>query len=148
MGAVTARDLYERDFFEWTRCNAALLRAGRFDQADIEHIAGEIEDMGKSQQNELHSRLRTLTLHLLKWKHQPGRRGSSWLETINEQRDEIESLLRMAPSLKVQMAAALDEMYPRAVRRASSETGLPASEFPETCPFTLDQVLDEGFLPE
>jgi len=29
---MKAAQLYERDFFEWTQCNAALLRAGRFDQ--------------------------------------------------------------------------------------------------------------------
>jgi|SRR5580658_1139492 hypothetical protein len=38
-------ELYDRDFFEWTQCSAALLRAGRFDQADVEHIAEETEDM-------------------------------------------------------------------------------------------------------
>lgn len=46
---MTAKELYERDFFEWTRCNAALLRAGRFEQADVTHIAEEIEDMGKRE---------------------------------------------------------------------------------------------------
>ena len=46
---MTAMQLYDRDFFEWTQCNAALLRAGRFDQADIEHIAKEIEDLGKRE---------------------------------------------------------------------------------------------------
>jgi len=35
MVVMNARDLYERDFFEWTRCNAALLRAGRFHEADL-----------------------------------------------------------------------------------------------------------------
>ena len=49
MPVMTTRDLYDLDFFEWTRCNAALLRAGQLDQADLEHIAEEIEDMGKSQ---------------------------------------------------------------------------------------------------
>ncbi len=54
---MIAKELYDRDFLEWTRCNAALLRARRFEEADIEHLAEEIEDMGKSQQRELESRL-------------------------------------------------------------------------------------------
>ncbi len=55
---MMAKDLYDRDFFEWTRCNAALLRSGRLQEADIAHIAEEIEDMGKSQRRELTNRYR------------------------------------------------------------------------------------------
>src|SRR5215472_16561668 len=97
---VNARELYDRDFFEWTQCNAALLRAGRFDHADIEHIAEELEGMGKRDQRELESRLQVLLMHLLKWKYQPAKRSSSWEGTIDTQRDEIGRLLRQAPSLK------------------------------------------------
>ena len=53
----TVQDLYDQDFFEWTVQNAELLRARRFDEIDVEHIAGEIEDRGKSEQRELESRL-------------------------------------------------------------------------------------------
>jgi hypothetical protein len=48
-------NLYDEDFFEWTRRNAELLRAGQLQQADIEHIAEEIEDMGKRDRRELNS---------------------------------------------------------------------------------------------
>ncbi len=148
MTVMTARDLYERDFFEWTRCNAALLRAHRFEQVDIEHIAEEIEDMGKSQQRELESRIQVLLAHLLKWKHQPGRRSLSWEHTVDNQRDEIERLIRMAPSLRNYIPAALSEVHPKAVRDAAKETRLPQASFPETCPFTPDQILAPDFFPE
>ena len=36
--AADLAGLYDEDFFEWTRVNGELLRAGRFDQADIEQI--------------------------------------------------------------------------------------------------------------
>lgn len=35
--------LYDRDFYAWANEQAALLRAGKLDAADIEHIAEEIE---------------------------------------------------------------------------------------------------------
>ena len=44
---------YETDLNAWANEQARLLRAGRFDLLDIEHIAGEIEDVGKSEQREL-----------------------------------------------------------------------------------------------
>jgi hypothetical protein len=63
---MNVKDLYDKDFFEWTRCNAALLRARRFEEADIEHLAEEVEDMGKRDRRELTSRLEVLLTHLLK----------------------------------------------------------------------------------
>src|SRR5258708_37402713 len=96
--------LYDRDFFEWTQCNAALLRSGRFDQADIEHIAEEIEDMGKREYRELGSRLEVLLQHLLKWQAQPNLRTRGWGSTIKVQRIDIPKLLRGRPSLKPKLA--------------------------------------------
>src|SRR2546427_6466427 len=89
-----AEELYEQDFFEWTIRNAALLRAGRFAEADREHIAEEIEDMGKSERGELGSRLEVLLLHLLKWKFQTGGRSRGWKATIRVQRYRLARLLK------------------------------------------------------
>ena len=44
---------YEKDIVAWANEQARLLRAGLFSQLDIEHIAEEIEDVGKSEQREL-----------------------------------------------------------------------------------------------
>jgi hypothetical protein len=140
--------LYDRDFFAWTQRNAELLRAGRFDQADIEHIAEEIEDMGRSERRELDSRLEVLLQHLLKWRAQPDRRGRSWTGTIPLQRRELNKLLSQMPSLKPALAKGLKEAYRGGVVRASIETDIPQFDFPRSCPFTLDEILDPDFFPE
>jgi len=44
---------YEDDVIAWAAEQASLLREGRFDQLDREHVAEEIEDVGKSEQREL-----------------------------------------------------------------------------------------------
>jgi Domain of unknown function DUF29. len=44
---------YEQDFHGWALHNAALLRSGRFSEADIEHIAEELEVMGAGERREL-----------------------------------------------------------------------------------------------
>ena len=67
--------LYDQDFYAWANEQAALLRAGKLSAADIEHIAEEIESMGKTEKRELVNRLAVLMLHLLKWQFQPGLRG-------------------------------------------------------------------------
>lgn len=58
---------YEQDIVAWANQQAAFIRAGRFDLLDLEHIADEIEDVGKSERRELISRMAELLAHLLKW---------------------------------------------------------------------------------
>ena len=83
---------YEEDFYAWTTHNVKLLREGKLSEIDVEHIAEEIESMGKSEKRELLSRLAVLMAHLLKWKFQPARRSKSWALTIKNQRIELDDL--------------------------------------------------------
>ena len=73
---------YEQDLLAWAEANACLLRAGRLSEVDAEHIAEELEDVGKSERRALRSHLRNLMLHLLKWQFQPGLRGPRWRRSI------------------------------------------------------------------
>ena len=102
-----AASLYDQDFATWTSETARLLRARRFDEIDIEHVAEEIEDMGKSEKRELLSRLSVLVLHLLKWKFQREKRSSSWKATILTQRTELGRLLEDSPSLMRTLGASV-----------------------------------------
>ena len=145
--AVDLAGLYDEDFFEWTRRSAGLLRSGRFERADIEHIAEEIEDMGKRDLKELNSRVQVLVGRLLKWQLQPAKRSGSWSSMIVTQRIEIEADLKQSPSLKRKVRSGLPDNYEGAVRRAAAETGLPPDLFPAECPFTVEQILDPEFLP-
>lgn len=139
--------LYDRDFYAWANEQAELLRAGRLSEADIEHIAEEIESMGKSEKRELINRLRVLLLHLLKWQFQPSRRGASWQGSIINTRDELDDHLQDNPSLKSQLSAALATAYRRALVDAVTETELKKGISPQSCPWTYDEVMDPGFWP-
>jgi len=44
---------YKRGTLAWMSEQAALFRAGRFGLLDLEHVAEEIEDVGKNEQREL-----------------------------------------------------------------------------------------------
>jgi hypothetical protein len=140
--------LYDQDFYAWANEQAALLRSGQLSAADIEHIAEEIESMGRSEKRELVSRLEVLLLHLLKWQFQPIRRGSSWERTILEQRIRLESHMAENPSLKAKLAEAITEAYRLAIIGASDETALPKATFPTVCPWPFEQIMNEAFWPE
>ena len=147
-------DLYERDTHAWARDQAAALRrlaAHRPEltaELDLPHLAMEIEDMGKSLARELVSRLAILLAHLAKWHWQPGERSRSWLTTIGHQRDEIAALLEDNPSLRPNLDDAMAKAWSRARRQAARETGIALTVFPTACPFTLDDVLADAWLPD
>lgn len=138
---------YETDFYTWTQQQAALLKAGRFSEADIENIIEEIETMGRSEKRELESRLAVLLQHLLKWQYQPERRGRSWLLTLEEQRIQFEEVMLENPGLKPRLPAILKSAYRLAVIRVLKETGLQKSLFPAECPWTFQQIIDQAFFP-
>ena len=139
---------YETDFFAWTREQSALIRAGRWSEIDVEHLAEEVEDMGKSERRTLESRMEVLLMHLLKWQHQPERRGNSWWLTIKDQRRKLEKHLKENPSLKAALSEFVEDAYPSAMVAAVNETGLHSSRFPSECPYSIAQIFDPDYLPE
>lgn len=138
---------YEQDLALWYARQAELLRERRFDQLDLENLIEELEVAGKNLRRELTSRVRVLTMHLLKCQFQHDHISGSWLGTLAEQRAEISDLLEENPSFRPVVMEVAIKGYPKAVQRAAAETGLPESTFPAANPYTRDQLLDSHFIP-
>jgi hypothetical protein len=142
-------ELYDADFYAWANEQAGLLRAGKFSEADIDHIAEEIESMGKTEKRELVSRLKVLMMHLLKWQFQPTGRSISWRLAVEEQRREVIDHLADNPSLRARLGEAVISAYASAVLGAARETGLDRAIFPPVCPWMFDeQIIAHDFWPE
>lgn len=144
---IVQASLFTRDYAAWALQQAADLRAGAWGNLDRDNLAEEVESLGRSERNEIESRLVVLLAHLLKWKFQPEKRSGSWEGTILEQRTRISRRLAESPSLKNFPSEILAEEYEIARLNAAGETGLDRAAFPSTCPFTLAQILDKSFLP-
>jgi hypothetical protein len=146
-GKVTS---YNADVIAWANEQASFIRSGRFDLLDIEHIADEIEDVGKSERRELRSRMAVLLAHLLKWQYQSDRHGSSWQKTIKTQRNEIAECLMETPSLKADIANAdwWEKTWADTLTQVTRETGLSFDAFPESCPWNFEQIINPDFWPE
>ena len=138
---------YDRGVIAWAQEQARLLRAGQFAALDIEHLAEEIEDVGKSEQRELASRMAVLMSQLLKWCYQPERRSASWQRTIKEQRRALAFHLTQVPSLQHRLAATdwMDAVWADAVSLAIAETGMDT--FPEACPWAVADIPRQDWLP-
>ena len=138
---------YEDDFVAWLEDQAQHARRGEIDALDLENIAEELEGMARSDRREIRNRLAVLLAHLLKCWIRPEKRSASWIEAIAEQRDGIIHVIEDSPSLQSFSAQILDRAYPEARRKAALQMRLRETAFPETCPFTIDEVLDIGWLP-
>lgn len=135
---------YEMDVVAWANEQAQLIRGKRFDLLDLEHIAEEIEDVGKSEKRELASRMAVLLAHLLKWQYQ----CRSWSQTINDQRIELNYYLDESLSLRANFDNErwLKMVWAKATSQARQESNLDC--FPASCPWKMVDVLTHEWVPE
>lgn len=137
-------DLYDRDVLAWSEHQATLLRCvargERVNDIDWTHVAEEIEDVGISELNAVHSYLRQILVHLLKL------HGWPTLAACRHWRSEIiafqtDAQRRFTPSMRQRIA--LDVIYNRAVLQIEllRYGGKAALSVPAACPVTLDQLM-------
>ena len=135
---------YDADYFLWTQEQATALRSLRQTNAlDIDHLAEEIEDMGRSELNKVASLLTQMLVHLMKLRHasETNARGH-WLEEIMA----FQAAARRAYTPGMRQRLDLDDIWRDACRIV--EAAGTGAVFPNsTIPFTLDQLLDRSFDP-
>jgi len=139
-----AEDLYHTDLCLWARRQAMLLRAGRFEDLDLENLIEEVEGLADALESSVRSRALTIMVHLLKLQHSPAQDPRiGWRETIRTQRTEL--LNDLKPTLIRHLADRLPQLYARA--RHDAEGSLrdhgeqaAADALPTACPYALDQI--------
>src|SRR3546814_2716216 len=113
---MTDAELYDTDFYAWTKAQADRLRRLEATRAnldlDLPRLAEEVEDLGKSERNTLRSHLRRIIEHCLKleWSPATDPRGS-WRRSISQARLDIEG--RMTATLRRAMMADIDRKSKR-----------------------------------
>ena len=148
-------DLYEADFYAWSKEQAKALRCLQATRPNIEidwrHLIEEVRDLGKSERNTVRSHLRIIIEHLLKLRHSPAvdpRTG--WRSTIARARSSLADSL--SPSLLRDARQQLPQLYHQtrgvtAMALAEHGEQIAADALPETCPWTLDQLVAPDWWP-
>lgn len=145
-GAANA-DLYDRDFYAWTRDQASRLRAlGNDNRFDVAHVAEEIEDLGAQARNALASHVRLALQHAILLAASPAQEPrSGWADEVDHHCEEIRDLLDTSPSLPDHLD--LDRLWGRAVRAANRKMaryGEPTVTAAATSPITVGELADES----
>jgi hypothetical protein len=138
---VPPRALYDRDFALWVEEQIAALRTGNVAALDVANLIEELEGLTKRDVRALGSQLKRIMAHKLKQRYQPQRASRSWVDSIENGREEIADILEQSPSLRRTLPRLMTKNYPRAVSQAARDTRLPAETFPEQPPFSLAELL-------
>ncbi|MDJ1185426.1 DUF29 domain-containing protein [Roseofilum casamattae] len=141
-------NLYDRDYCQWLQTTSQLLRDRQLDRIDLEHLAEELEDMGKREKRAIESNLEVLLMHLLKYRYQSQKQTNSWCYTIYEHRKQLKKAFKDSPSLRGYCDRIFESCYTEARTMAALETGMDIDDFPELCPFSITETLDSEYWPE
>jgi hypothetical protein len=145
-------ELYERDYYTWTQEQARALRERRLEELDWSNVAEEIEDLGKREKRALRSQLVRLLGHLLKFAYarevmwENNSRG--WELSIRGARREAMIYLDENPGLQPHLEQIFRSAYGSARLEIMKALRLPDTAIPEATPWTLDEIIDDAFLPK
>ncbi|MFM7427572.1 MAG: DUF29 domain-containing protein [Elainella sp.] len=143
--------LYDADYQLWLAKTLEQLQAGDFDNIDLENLIEELESLGKSEKRAILSYLMRLCEHLLKlkyWQTERERCGRGWKLEIRNFRIQIRALLRDSPSLSNHLRFNFLDCYQNGRKLFLDDSELDAAQIPAQPWFTLEQALDEDWLPE
>jgi hypothetical protein len=146
---LTMKQLYQEDFVLWVEETVNQLKKQKLDQIDWENLIEEVEDLGREKKRQVNSFLRQLLVHLLLyqyWESEKAYCGNGWKGEIRNFRAELEDILT-SKTLFNYLLEDFDKFYSKSRKIAIDKTGLSPTIFPETCPYTVEQVLDSEFLP-
>ena len=148
---ITIPNLYDSDYQLWLESTINQLRRGDFQGVDWQNLLEELADLGKNNRRALKSLLTRLLEHLLKltyWQSQRDYNQAGWKKEIRNFRLQIADLLADSPSLKSYLREILAKCYLDARNLLIDETQLDASIFPGEVLASLEEILDQNWLPD
>jgi len=146
----TNKSLYETDYNLWVLEMVEKLNKQEFSGLDLDNLIEEVLGLSRSDKRKLESLLVRLIEHLLKlgyWQSERNYNQNHWRKEIRNFRKQIKRELKASPSLKNYLVQIFDESYQDSRELLADDSGLPIITFPEHPIATLDQILDEDWLP-
>ena len=140
------QSLYEIDESLWLEETITLLKEKRFQYLDLNNLIEELEALGKRDKNAVASLLEQIIRHLLLlqyWTEEYEMNGNHWQTEIIGFRNQLERLL--TNNLQNYLHSELEKIYKGGLKYARQKTQFKI-DFPEYCPYSLDQLLDENYL--
>ena len=144
-------NLYEQDFGLWLEKQAIAIKHRDLNAIDWDNLLEEVESLGNRDKREINSLTYRLLSHLLFYGYWTDHRDlylNGWAEEIDNFRNNLLALLESKTYYNY-FLTQLDNNYSKALKAANKKVQrsnlyiLPS--FPENCPFTIEQILNEDF---
>ncbi len=140
------QQLHETDDYLWLLATIKLLKQNRLDEVDLENLIEELEDLGSEKKNAVVSLLEQVIRHLLLlqyWQEEYERNSYHWQAEIVNFRNQLKR--RLTGNLRNYLTQEMLEIYSDALEYVKVKTKFQV-DFPEECPYTLEQLLDKDYL--
>lgn len=111
--------------------------------ADLLYLLNETAN---SDKRAINSYTKRLLANMLKCKYQPSEFNRIWVNMIIDSQDGLSGICTESKSLYSYYIANFDKNYKSAINYAHSEIRLDTSEFPTTCEWDKDDILNEEFI--
>ncbi|MEL4894282.1 DUF29 domain-containing protein [Crocosphaera sp. Alani8] len=133
-------NIYETDFYQWTMEQSEALKEQNLDKLDWENIIEEIEALGRSDYQAVVSLLTRIIQHQLKidYANKP-QTNRHWQAEIKAFSNTIRR--RYSPSMKTKLEEEWEDIYSDAIDLYLID--YPADNFPQVCPYSLNEVLNK-----
>jgi Domain of unknown function DUF29 len=141
------KTLYEVDDSLWLEETIALLKDKKFEQLDLDNLIEELEDLGSEKKHRVASSLEQVMIHALLlqfWQAERYYNSDHWKSEILAFPSQLECYL--TTNLRNFLEQEFSQIYRSAVRYARRKTKNRIT-FPDTCPYTLENLLDPDWLP-
>ncbi len=140
--------LYDVEYDQWLARTISLLKENRFNELDKDHLIEELEDLSRREKKTVERFLEQIIRHLLLWQYWTAEHdynANHWQAEIMSFRTQINEDLTQ--NLRNHLQENQVKIYEKALNYVKQKTGYEV-DFPENCPYTLDQLLEMNWLPE
>jgi Domain of unknown function DUF29 len=141
------KTLYETDDSLWLEETIELLKAKRFEALDLDNLIEELEDLGSEKKFRVASFLQQIIRHCLLlqfWTSERSYNQAHWRSEIINFKDELNTYL--TTNLRNYLEQNFAIIYEKALRYVRQKTDNKVN-FPDTCPYSLEELLDPNWLP-
>ncbi|HAC63077.1 MAG TPA: DUF29 domain-containing protein [Cyanothece sp. UBA12306] len=147
LAKIDLKDLYEVDEHLWLEETIKLLKSKCLDALDIDNLIEELESLSRSEKAKVARFLELIIIHLLLcqfWAEESEYNLNYWKTKLISFRSQIERLL--TTNLRNYLENELPKIYRKSLKYVRQKTQFKVT-FPNNCPYNLQQLLDEDWLP-
>ncbi len=141
------KELYQLDYLAWYETTLEQVKNNQLNDLDLDSLSEVLENLVRDIKKSGESYLKQIIIHLLLIEYWESERVNHrhWAAEIDNFRSELE--LDLTTNLQKYFSREIERIYQKAVKNVCLKTGFQKKTFPNQCPYTLEQLLDEDWFP-